>query len=347
MASKFSFDLRFLLEELPDRISVVFDSRLPRLHVDECLMTIQEQLGKHCAVLSMPGGESIKTQGKVNELWAEWLANDVTRSSLIVAIGGGSITDLVGFAASTFKRGIRWIAMPTTLLGTVDAAIGGKTGINALGIKNLAGAFYPPVAVIPNEIWLHSLPEMEIWNGWMEMAKHAMVHSEVTWQNMVAINPLDVSREALFDLAEHSSQIKQNIVRSDPHEKGERKILNLGHTLGHALEAISLSSSGRNMPHGIAVGWGLCFALQWSHEKAEHPEKMENAKSTIHQWLEMAGCGSTSGLPDAESLWRKMKRDKKNRGDEVLDIQLIRMGQAEWDVPLQRPDFDRIWSDVL
>ncbi|MGB1074849.1 MAG: 3-dehydroquinate synthase [Flavobacteriales bacterium] len=346
MASTFYFDLRFLLDELPDRISVVFDSRLPQMHVDECLMTIREQLGENCAILSVPGGESIKTQNKVEELWAEWLAKDVTRSSLIVAIGGGSITDLVGYAASTFKRGIRWVAMPTTLLGMVDAAIGGKTGINILGIKNLVGTFCQPVAVIPNAIWLRSLPEIEIWNGWMEMTKHALIHSELTWQNMEMTHPLELSSDALFDLAEKSGQIKKIIVQSDPYEKGERKILNLGHTLGHALEATSQSSSGRNMPHGIAVGWGLCFALQWSCEKTEHPAKLENAQATIQKWLEMAGWGATSGLPDVESLWRKMKQDKKNRGDDVLDVRLIRMGQAEWDIPLHRRDFNRIWSDL-
>lgn len=331
----------------PDRILVIRDSALSSEH---CVNLVTE-ISKHhadCTVgtLVIEGGEGVKSLQHLEMIWRQLLSSHMSRSSWVFAVGGGTLTDLVGLAASTFKRGVNWVAVPTTLLGMVDAAWGGKTGINWGGIKNVLGTFHPPLVVWNEAQWLETLPEIEIWNGWMEMVKHSLIDSGEAWSNLASQDhPTKLSASALHGLAVSSARIKQDIVAQDPHETGRRKVLNFGHTLAHALEALSHEASGeRPLPHGMAVGWGMCFSLELSsHRLRERSPELDEAGKQIRCWLEQTGFGEQPKFsPDL--IWEKMQQDKKNRQGEVLDVLLNSMGHPRWDVVVDRADFVRIWD---
>lgn len=335
----------------PDRICMVADEIL----AEEALADLVTRLNDHfhdvaVVVSKLKAGESVKTTATLAQLWAEWNAQGLSRSSLVIAVGGGTITDVVGFAASTYKRGVRWVAVPTTLLCMVDAAIGGKTGINASGIKNLVGSFWPPVAVWTEPVWLKTLPEEELWNGWMEMAKHALVGDASVWGQTSATSPPQAPIHELFQWALRSAAFKQRIVANDPMEQGQRKILNFGHTLAHALEACSHDQAAGSergiIPHGIAVGWGMCWALRWSAARTPMvAEELCKAEAVLRGWLANAHWGDRPVF-SAGDLWQKMQGDKKNRSGTVLDVALQGIGEPIWDQTVTREDFESVWLQL-
>jgi 3-dehydroquinate synthase len=334
----------------PDRIFLVSDSNLPAERLEAFKATLAERFhGVPMDEASLEGGEGIKTTQTLSALWSIWSDKGLSRSSCVIAAGGGTLTDVVGFAASTFKRGVNWIVVPTTLLCMVDAAIGGKTGINASGIKNLVGSFWPPVAVWTEATWLHSLPQKELWNGWMEMAKHALVGDAGIWGQTATSSPLLATTDELFDWAMRSAAIKQAIVEDDPIETGKRKVLNFGHTLGHALEACSQEAENASrppMPHGIAVGWGMRWALRWSADLTpDAAAELLTAEKALAGWLEQAAWGKRPAFAP-EALWQKMLGDKKNHSGAVLDIALAGLGKPNWDQPLSRDAFELVWQQL-
>ena len=180
------------------------------------------------------------------------------------------ITDLGGFAAATFKRGIDFVNVPTTLLGAIDAAVGGKTGINLNGLKNEIGAFAPAKAVIVSTIFFPTLPLQELKSGFAEMLKHAMLHSQESFEQLMDFDFRNIDYDHLLQLMQESLQVKQNIVEQDPTEQGIRKALNLGHTVGHAFESKALAD-GQPVPHGYAVAWGLVVECVLSHILLKFP----------------------------------------------------------------------------
>lgn len=341
-------ELPAILTDLkPDSILVFQDSALRRDHCDRMIKEIARQFhGCNIEAMELVGGEETKSIQSIERIWQQFQASNLTRSSLVFAAGGGTIMDAVGFAASTFKRGMNWVAVPTTLLGMVDAAWGGKTGINWGGIKNTIGSFHLPLTVWSEGDWLETLPEIEIWNGWMEMAKHGLIHGGKVWLDLVSIDrPTTIAKRDLHAQSVISAELKQSVVAKDPQESGRRKVLNFGHTMAHSLEALShVTADKRPIPHGIAVGWGMCYSLEVSMNRlgTNHSE-MSDAVERIRFWLEEAGVGKKPSF-STEAIWAKMIQDKKNRKDQVLEVLLDAVGLPRWDVPVDRSEFVRIWD---
>lgn len=214
--------------------------------------------------LVVEAGEGSKSIASAEKIWRFLIDNKALRRSVLLNVGGGMITDLGGFAAALFKRGIATVNLPTTLLASVDAAIGGKTGVNFEGLKNEIGAFALPLAVFPLTSLFGSLPEEEWLSGVGEAVKTALLDSESLLE--LATSEAFVVRrepEVVEEVVRRCAAFKQKIVDEDFREKGLRKILNLGHTAGHAIESWKMSR-GEYLPHGIAVAYGLRIALEQS-----------------------------------------------------------------------------------
>ncbi|MBP5688580.1 MAG: 3-dehydroquinate synthase [Muribaculaceae bacterium] len=221
-------------------------------------------------IIEIAPGDDNKNLETLTRVWREMEQCDATRHSLLVNLGGGTVTDLGGFAASTFKRGIDFINVPTTLLGAVDAAVGGKTGINFNGLKNEIGAFAQAKAVIVSTIFFPTLPKQELKSGFAEMLKHAMLHSHKSFEQLLQFDFQNIDYDLLLSLLHESLKIKQHIVEQDPTEQGIRKALNLGHTVGHAFESKALCD-GKSVLHGYAVAWGLVVESVLSHILLKSP----------------------------------------------------------------------------
>ncbi len=275
----------------------------------------------------IPAGDTNKTFEQLNEVWKQLTNNGATRHSLLVNLGGGMITDLGGFAAATFKRGIKYINIPTTLLGAVDAAVGGKTGINFEGYKNEIGAFYPAKRVLISSDFFQSLDHTAILSGYAEMVKHALIHSAADWEKLLTF-PLDeINYSQLNELVFRSVGIKRAIVEKDPYEKNIRKALNLGHTTAHAFESFAISR-GTPVPHGYAVAWGLIVELWLSHRQCDFPK--EKLLKTVRFIQQQYGAFSIT-CEDYETLFDIAMHDKKNVGGTINFTLLSEIGNVQID----------------
>lgn len=214
-------------------------------------------------VITIAPTDENKTLESLAHVWTSLQRGGATRRSLMICLGGGMVTDLGGFAASTFKRGIAYVNVPTTLLSMVDAAVGGKTGINFGGMKNEVGVFNPAVAVVLDTAFLRSLDRENLLSGYAEMLKHGLISTTEHWAELMNFDLEDIDYGRLTDLVAESVGVKERIVEEDPHEHGIRKALNLGHTVGHAFEELALEEN-RTVLHGYAVAWGLVCELYLS-----------------------------------------------------------------------------------
>ena len=240
------------------------------------------------------------------------------RHSCMINLGGGMVTDLGGFAASTFKRGINFINIPTTLLAMVDASVGGKTGFNFNGLKNEIGVFHNANSVILDTVFLKTLDRANLCSGYAEMLKHGLISDEKHWTELVSFDLTDPDLDALSRMLADSVKVKQRVVTKDPFETGIRKALNFGHTIGHALEAFSLKNASRDeawpLLHGYAVAYGLVCELYLSTVKMHFPT--ERMRQTVHFILENYGRPSFV-CDDYDELIALMHHDKKNTGSKI------------------------------
>ena len=269
--------------------------------------------------------DSNKNLKSLTYIWKFLTTNGATRYSLLINLGGGMITDLGGFAAATFKRGIAYINIPTTLLGSVDASVGGKTGINFGGYKNEIGAFHSALHVIISAEFLNTLTQKDILSGYAEMIKHALLDSNKTWDKTLNFNLQEINYPLLNDLVMESVLIKQCIVEQDPYEKNIRKALNIGHTIGHAFESFALENNNP-IPHGYAVAWGLIVELYLSHKLCNFPkETVDRASKFIRQHYGIFAFTQK----DYDTLYHYMLHDKKNVGDTINFTLLSNIGEIE------------------
>ena len=248
-----------------------------------------------------------KTLESLAHVWEELGRGGATRHSLLINLGGGMVTDLGGFAASTFKRGINYINIPTTLLAMVDASVGGKTGINFRGLKNEIGVFSNASTVILDTTFLKTLDTENILSGYAEMLKHGLISNEQMWAELVNFDLRSKNLESLQRMLAESVAVKQRIVTEDPTEQGIRKALNLGHTIGHAFESFALKHSP--ILHGYAVAYGLIGELYLSAVKTGFPtDKMHQTVSFIKEHYGKM----TITCDDYPTLLELMTHDKKN-----------------------------------
>jgi 3-dehydroquinate synthase len=262
--------------------------------------------------ITIEAGDTNKTLDSVVHVWSELQRLGATRHSLLINLGGGMVTDLGAFAASTFKRGISIINIPTTLLSMVDASVGGKTGFNFGGLKNEIGVFRNADCVILDTVFLKTMDEENILSGYAEMLKHGLISTEDHWAELMNFDIEHPNLKELGELVAKSVQVKERIVTEDPTEKGIRKALNLGHTVGHAFESLALKR--KPVLHGYAVAWGLVCELYLSVAKTGFPtEKMRQMTRFIfdHYGRMPITCD------DYPTLLELMTHDKKNIGTSI------------------------------
>ena len=254
-----------------------------------------------------------KTLDSLVHVWTALQQGGATRHSLLINLGGGMVTDLGGFAASTFKRGLAYINIPTTLLSQVDASVGGKTGINFGGLKNEIGVFNLAASVILSSEFLRTLDLENLLSGYAEMLKHALISDEKSWAELLRFDLEELDYEQLGTLVAKSVAIKEGIVEQDPTEKGLRKALNLGHTAGHAIESLAMEE-GRTILHGYAVAYGLICELYLSVVRCNFPK--DRLRQTVQFIRQHYGCFDID-CKKYEHIYKLMTHDKKNMGDTI------------------------------
>ena len=262
-------------------------------------------LPSHVTVLDC--GEENKSVESVSRIWMMLSKQGARRSSILVCVGGGVVTDLGGFAASTFKRGMRCINVPTTLLAQVDASLGGKTGFNFNGLKNEIGTFSIPEKVIIDPRFLNHLPVRERMSGFAEMIKHGLLSNREYLTRLLNLEHQEMTQEYMLELIRRSVTIKNEIVTRDPREQGLRKVLNFGHTIGHAIESLSIMQ-GSPLLHGEAVALGLVAELYLSVKEKGFPEEVyREVRDFVKQHYPPYPL-----MDHVDTLYELMLHDKKN-----------------------------------
>jgi 3-dehydroquinate synthase len=273
----------------------------------------------------VPSGEKNKNLDSVKIIWKFLSDYGADRKSMLINIGGGMLTDLAGFAASTFKRGINFLNVPTTLLSQVDASTGGKTGINFNGLKNEIGSFREPVAVIINTDFLKTLDHKNFLSGFAEMIKHGLIKSPAHLEELKNFDLDNVDYLSLQQIIANSLDIKKYFVDKDPKEKNIRKALNFGHTAGHAFESLALEQE-RSVLHGYAVAWGMITELFLSKIKCGFDETELNE---LTNWLFRIYGRFKIDKSDFERLLNLMIHDKKNEAERINFSLISKPGQIE------------------
>ena len=294
---------------------------------EKCWPLLSKQLSMRKAKLITIGAtDTHKNIESLAHVWEELGKDGASRHSLLINLGGGMVTDLGGFAASTVKRGINFINIPTTLLAMVDASVGGKTGINFNGLKNEVGVFNDSKYVILDTDFLKTLDGQNICSGYAEMLKHGLISNEKMWAELIKFNIQQPDLEKLQEMLAKSVKVKENVVKKDPHEQGIRKALNLGHTFGHAFESWSLKHSP--ILHGYAVAYGLICELYLSAVKTGFPtDKMHQ---TVQFIRENYGTINIT-CDDYPELIELMTHDKKNRNGIINFTLLANIGDIRID----------------
>ncbi len=302
---------------------------------------------KGAEVITIEAGESYKNLDSTTIIWNKLQAGGATRKSLMLNIGGGVITDMGGFAASTFKRGMKFVNIPTTLLSAVDAAIGGKTGINYGGLKNEIGVFNEAQAVIISTTFLKTLPLNEIKSGYAEMLKHGLLSNTITDINQLLEYDLsEPNYDNLLQLLKESVEVKRSVVTEDPFEQGIRRALNLGHTVGHAFESLSMKR-GTPIAHGYAVAWGLIVELTISHmELGFDSSQLYRLGNYVRE-----NYGTINiTCDDYPSLIEYMRHDKKSNNGELNFSLLNSIGDIKIDCEVEDKGVEAaldIFRDIL
>ena len=313
-----------------DRIFVLVDETTNKL----CWALVKDYLClKDAQTIVIGATDRRKNLDTLVHVWESLQQGKATRHSLLINLGGGMVTDLGGFAASTYKRGINFINVPTTLLAMVDASVGGKTGINFGGLKNEIGVFNDAEFVLLDTNWLRTLDEENIRSGYAEMLKHGLIADDTMWAELINFNLAQPNLRQLASMLNKSVRIKERIVTEDPHEKGIRKALNLGHTFGHAFESWAMKR--QPVLHGYAVAFGLIAELYLATTQTDFPtERMRQTVNFIRAYY--------GSLPitcnDYPELIELMHHDKKNRGNEINVTLLGGIGDIRIDQTITEND---------
>lgn len=288
-----------------------------------CYPLISSSLPAH-QVISIPSGEEHKTIATCVKIWDDLTRFALDRHSVLVVLGGGVLGDMGGFCAATFKRGIDFILIPTTLLSQVDASIGGKLGVDFNHFKNHIGVFQTPALTILHAGFLKTLSTREKRSGFAEIIKHCLISDKAMWET---VRSRSFENQDWDSLIRHSVSFKEKVVAKDPREKGLRKILNMGHTIGHAIETFLLNT-GNKVLHGEAIAAGL-ITESWLSQKRGFIS--DNEFTQIKDYvLSVYGKIEITQQHD-EAIASLTLQDKKNEGDKILSVLLNGVGKASWD----------------
>ena len=330
------------------RVAIVTDENVADLHLNTLIEGL-EGAGISTVSLTLPAGESTKSWPHF-ERTVEWLLSEkIERRDVVIALGGGVIGDLVGFAAAVLRRGIRFVQMPTSLLAQVDSSVGGKTGINAPHGKNLIGAFHQPSMVLADIDVLDTLTPRDFLAGYGEVVKYGLLGNEAFFEWLEEHGPAlaNGDKEARAEAVRISCQMKADIVEHDETEQGDRALLNLGHTFCHALEAATEYSDRLLHGEGVAIGCALAFDLS-----ARMGLCAQEAPSRVAQHLNAMGMKSQlsdidGALPSAEALVDLMAQDKKVVDGQLRFILARGIGQAFVTSDVDRADVVTLLNDYL
>lgn len=286
----------------------------------------------------LPEGEEAKTLASVESLYSSFLDHGLDRDSVIIGFGGGAVTDTAGFAAATYLRGIDFIAVPTTLLGQADAAIGGKSGVNFKGYKNLVGSIREPIAVICDVSYLATLPDKQLRHGMAEVIKHGAIldsaYLTFAAESVDRIQARDL--DVLEEIVARSIELKLSVVSKDPNESSHRRLLNFGHTLGHAIESV------RGFSHGESISIGMVFAADLSVRLGLlRPDEKDILVSSLSRF----GLPTAISRTDPIKLMEAIRRDKKREGDYVHMALLLRLGKGVLE-PVSLNLIEEVLSDL-
>lgn len=304
------------------KVCIVTDSNVGKLFADVVKKEL-EKVFEYVIIHTFPAGEASKNVETVNGVYEVLIQNRFDRHDLLVALGGGVVGDLTGFTAATYLRGIDFIQIPTSLLSQVDSSIGGKTGVDFLQYKNMVGAFYQPKLVYMNLNVLKTLPLEQLVSGFGEILKHGLIKNKqyFGWMNEHYNDILELKYQVIEEMIYQSCGIKRNVVELDPTEKGERALLNFGHTIGHAIE--KLSNFG--LSHGVCVGLGIVAASYISYKLGNiSADELANIEETLSHFGMMT---RVAGY-DANEVLQTTKLDKKMVGNKVKFILLKTPGDA-------------------
>ncbi|MCQ2200106.1 MAG: 3-dehydroquinate synthase [Paludibacteraceae bacterium] len=316
----------------PKGVFILVDSNTRQL----CLpLLMKDEFFKQVHVIEIKPNDDHKTLESIASVWQYLSENGATRKSIMINLGGGMVTDLGGFAASTFKRGMDYVNVPTTLLGAVDAAVGGKTGINFAGLKNEIGVINSSKSVLINADFFRSLDHNNFLSGYAEMIKHGLISEPKVWNNILSYDLEKINYEALPELLLESISVKEKVVAIDPTEKGLRKVLNFGHTVGHSFESFAMET-GAPVLHGYAVAWGMISELYLSYKLLGFPK--QTLALAVQMIKENYGVLKIS-CNDYEHLYDLMTHDKKNEGDGRILFSLLKdIGEVEINVSVSKKD---------
>lgn len=309
------------------RVFALVDSNT-RIH---CLPLLEDVI-PFFQVIEIPAGEKHKTLNTCDVVWDDLLFKGMTRKDILVGLGGGCLTDITGFCASVYKRGVPFLFIPTTLLGMTDAALGGKNGVDMHGYKNMLGTLNQPEAVFIWNDFLKTLDDRDLKSGYVETLKHSLIADAKLWTDL----PVKLSVAQIPDFVKRSVAIKMAIVKSDPFEASERKLLNFGHTCGHAIETWHLKK-GNLVLHGEAIAVGMCIEGLLS---VIHGLSMSNADQIIHKIKSVFG-GKLPNVPPVEELLPFMHADKKNIPGEMNFSLLSDIGKGIYNIPVSKEQISK------
>ena len=318
-----------------DKICVFTDDNVSMLYLDEVVSILTTEYN-HVITFIMPSGEQNKQLSVVEKLYEKLIGNRFDRNDLLIALGGGVVGDMCGFAAATYLRGIDFIQIPTTLLSQVDSSIGGKTGVDYLSYKNMVGAFYMPKLVYINLTVLDSLPKDQLSSGMGEVIKYGMIMDNdfYSWLSDDASGLSDLSQEEIFHIVNVSINCKKKVVEEDPKEHGIRSYLNFGHTIGHAIEKLL----DFKLYHGQCVAIGMVAALYLSKDISS--DEIERFKSVLVKY------GLPTEIPDnmkgisTQDIINAMKSDKKAKAGRIKFVILDSVGSANTYMDFTGEDFE-------
>ena len=304
----------FLSKKPYSSLFFIVDNQVAALHPN-----YPAGLSVDCPIFSLiiKGSEVSKNIESVFTIWKELLKNNIPKNALIVNLGGGTICDIGGFVAATYKRGIHFVNIPTTLLAMIDAAIGGKNGINVNHIKNAVGTIQLPQKVFKDESFLTSLPHRELMSGFGELIKYALIGDVSLWNELQDIPKINLN-SIQFEWINKAANYKNNIVEEDLYDEGKRHVLNFGHTIGHALESYYLTRK-RKLSHGHAVALGICCESWLSHL---HQLISKEEAIAIRDFISRHYFIPRVPSEDFELIYKIVLNDKKNRAD-FINITLL------------------------
>ena len=300
-----------------------------------CLPIIQDLLPSNFTKILIKSGEHHKNLATCEQVWDRMTKANMDRHSLLVNLGGGVIGDLGGFCASTYKRGIDFIQIPTTLLAQVDASVGGKLGIDFHGLKNHIGVFQLPKAVLIDPKFIDTLSIQQKKSGFAEIIKHCLIRDEKEWS---AIRQQSFEELDLSKLIAHSVAIKEAVVLEDPKEAGLRKILNFGHTLGHAIETYLLDKGKRKILHGEAIAIGMIVEAFISHQRdLISLQELEEIESYLFENYGRVKLHTE----EISKIIALTAQDKKNKGKEIRFSLLTGLGDCGYDIPVSASEMKK------